>query len=180
MSEIAGSSQILIGLGANLPSQHGTPAETLIKAREFLEKEGIRTLKSSSIWLTAPVPPTNTHPWYANMVLSVQTDLYPMPLLMKLLEVEAHFGRVRSYRNAPRTLDIDIISYKDEVTEDKDLELPHPRMHERTFVLKPMAEITKDWQHPVIKKSLTELITELDPKQEAKRLEEGEEYRLAC
>ena len=179
MLETFGETEILIGLGANLPSQYGTPAETLLEAQSVLEKEGIRIIKASSIWLTAPVPLTDTHPWYANRVLSIQTDLYPLPLLMKLLEIEARFGRVRSYQNAPRVLDLDVIAYKDEVSDDKDLTLPHPRMHERAFVLRPMAEIVDSWQHPKSRKSLSELIESLDIKQEARRLKDGEEYRLA-
>lgn len=179
MSDNIGASEILIGLGANLPSQYGTPAETLLEAQAVLEKEGIKILKASSIWLTAPVPVTDTHPWYANRVLSIQTDLYPMPLLMKLLEIETRFGRVRSYQNAPRVLDLDVIAYKHEISDDKDLILPHPRMHERAFVLRPMAEILDYWKHPESQKTLSELVESLDEEQKVRCLKDGEEYRLA-
>ncbi|MGE4313077.1 MAG: 2-amino-4-hydroxy-6-hydroxymethyldihydropteridine diphosphokinase [Pseudobdellovibrionaceae bacterium] len=171
---------ILIGLGANLPSSYGTPAQTLDAAKKALRAKGIKITASSSTWLSAPVDCKDGDPWYANAVIAVSTELYAIPLLALLHDIEAEFGRVRTYKNAPRVLDLDLITYKDQVFRNDYLTLPHPRMHERAFVLRPMLEILDEsWRHPYMGRTLSRMISELDDTQQTKRLEEGEEYRLA-
>ncbi len=176
---------ILIGLGANLPSDYGTPAETLEAAKVSLEKSGLKILKSSRTYLSAPVPVSDA-PWYANSVVSIETDLNANDLLYTLNKIETDFGRVRTYRNAPRVLDMDIIAYNDGVIgeDGEHLCVPHPRMHERAFVLKPMMEIAPDWVHPCLRESVSSLITKGEESQgdvfkETVPLESGEEYRVA-
>lgn len=103
----------------------------------------------SSWYRSAPVPPSD-QPWFVNAVAGVRTALSPRDLLVALHDVEAEFGRVRSVRNASRTLDLDLLAYGDAVIEDPGgLVLPHPRLAERAFVLLPLAEVAPAWRHPV-------------------------------
>src|SRR5204863_4418074 len=138
---------ILIALGANLPSPEGGPAETLRRAIARLALRGLTITARSRLYLTEPVP-RSRQPWYANQAIAVDTDLSPHDLLGVLLAVELEFGRERRERNAARTLDLDLIAYDDVRLDTPDLILPHPRMHERAFVLAPLADIAPAWRHP--------------------------------
>ena len=164
---------ILIALGANLPSRFGSPADTLKAAQKAMEERGIKIIKSARIWLTAPVPFDVDQDWYHNSIVAVETDLSPRDLLQTLFDIEAEFGRVRTVKNAPRLLDLDLIAYDETVMEDQeDLILPHPRMHERLFVLKPLEEIDKNWVHPKTKQTLEQMIASCSEEQEARVIEE--------
>ncbi len=149
----------LIALGANLPSRYGPPEATLRAAIAEVEARGIVVLAVSSIWLTAPVP-ISDQPWYRNAVIAVQTEMEAKALMGVLHEVERGFGRVRvpGERDAPRLLDLDLIAYNDEVFEEDGLVVPHPRMHLRAFVLRPLAEVAPRWRHPVLGLFVSELI----------------------
>ena len=163
---------ILIGIGANLPSRYGPPLETLKAAKDAMTKHGIVLLQSSHVWLTAPVPFDPDQDWFHNAVIDIETDLPAQDLLKILQEIEEDFGRVRSVPNAPRLLDLDLIAYHDDIIEDgKTLIVPHPRMHERLFVLKPLEEINPNWLHPVLKASVAKMLDKIDIEQEAKMLE---------
>lgn len=160
---------IIIALGANLPSSHGEPHETLAAAISALRRDGdLKISGESSIWITAPVP-LSDQPWYHNAVVTVTTDLSPFALLERLQDIENEFGRVRSIRNAPRVLDLDLIAYKDVIIEKPELIVPHPRMHQRAFVLLPLQEIAPDWTHPLTKENLPALIATIPPEQQAQR-----------
>lgn len=164
---------IIIALGANLPSRYGSPADTLNKALDVIAGNGVGVVRSSRIWLTAPVPFDPDQDWYHNAVAQVETDLSAHELLDLMLNIEEEFGRVRSVKNAPRLLDLDLIAYHDEVIKDNErLIVPHPRMHERLFVLKPLEDISKSWVHPVSGHDLSFMIQNLPDDQEAKPLEE--------
>jgi 2-amino-4-hydroxy-6-hydroxymethyldihydropteridine diphosphokinase len=157
---------ILIGLGANLPSPvHGAPASTLEAALRRLEERGVNLLSRSHWWESAPIP-VSDDPWYVNGVAEVATTLGPEALLALLHDVEAEFGRVRPYPNAPRVLDLDLLAYGN-VRHEGPLPplLPHPRLAERGFVLLPRAEIRPEWRHPVSGRSLPEMIAALPPGQ---------------
>ncbi len=164
---------ILIALGANLSSRFGTPEQTISAARDALEGRGIGVLRMSSIWLSAPVP-VSDQPWYRNAVLLVETDLEPLALLRALKALEVEFGRMSDERNAPRVLDLDIIAYNDELLEAEALTVPHPRAHERAFVLYPLQEIAPDWRHPMLQSDVAALIAALPEGQEIERYEGGE------
>ena len=162
---------ILIALGANLPSRFGSPADTLKAAKQEIEARGIKVIKSARIWLTAPVPFDPDQPWYHNSMVSVDTDLLPDDLLQILFDIEAEFGRIRTVKNAPRVLDLDLIAYNDEIIEGQDrLMLPHPRMHERLFVLKPLEDIYDKWTHPKTGQKLVEMIDNCSDSQQVKPL----------
>lgn len=129
-----------IGLGANLPSEAGHPADTLRTALQQLGAlPGITLQAASGLYDSAPVD--SSGPWYCNQVVRAGTSLDAPALLAALQGIEQAFGRQRPYRNAPRTLDLDVLLFNDEVRTDAQLTLPHPRLHERLFVLMPLAEI---------------------------------------
>jgi 2-amino-4-hydroxy-6-hydroxymethyldihydropteridine diphosphokinase len=132
-----GTSQAaFIGLGANL----GDCGAALAQALHTLQRlDGIEVAAVSSLYSSAPVDATG--PDYLNAVAQLQTTLTPLALLRALQAVEDQAGRVRPYRNAPRTLDLDVLTYGDLRSDDAVLTLPHPRMAQRAFVLRPLAEI---------------------------------------
>lgn len=152
---------ILVALGANLPSRYGSPHQTLLAAIDSMKEHQIDVVSVSNIYATAPVPPDPDQPDYCNAVIAVETAMDMEMLLGLLLDIEQDFGRVRTVRNAPRCIDFDLVAYHDEIKETKNLVVPHPRMHQRLFVLKPLADIAPQWIHPVLKKSVGELIIEL-------------------
>lgn len=159
---------IFIALGANLPSQFGSPRATLKRAIQDIDKNGIRVLYQSPIYLTAPVP-ISDQPWYHNAVIGVATDKTPLDLLKILQNIENNFGRVRTERNAPRMIDLDIVAYHDVVSDDENLILPHPRTHERAFVLYPLRDIAPNWRHPKFNKSIEAMFAELPSDQEIQK-----------
>jgi len=150
---------ILIALGANLPSAAGAPAETLRAAIAAFQANGIVPVKVSRFHQTQAWPDPSDPP-YVNAVAEIETALDPAALLMKLHEIERQFGRERHARNAPRTLDLDIIDYNGRV-EDGPPVLPHPRMQDRVFVLAPLAEIAPRWRHPVLGLTAGEMLARI-------------------
>lgn len=163
---------ILISFGANLPSDYGTPADTLLAAYDALKANGVQIIKKSRIWLTAPVPFDPDQDWYHNSVAQIETTLSAHDLLNLMLKIEEEFGRVRTIKNAPRLLDLDLIAYNDEVIKDGErLIVPHARCHERLFVLKPLQDISNNWNHPVMDQSVTGMLENIPKDQQAKPLE---------
>ena len=170
---------ILIGLGANLPGPTGaTPLETLESVLEDLDERGVRVNRRSRWYRSAPVPKSD-QPWFINGVAVVEFDDAPGNLLQILRQVEDKFGRVRRIRNEARVVDLDILAFGDMVetsgTGDRaegSLELPHPELQNRAFVLRPMAEIVPDWRHPVSGRALDDLIAGLPPDQLVEPLDE--------
>jgi 2-amino-4-hydroxy-6-hydroxymethyldihydropteridine diphosphokinase len=132
-----------LGLGANL----GDRLSNLQAAVDLLgAREGIRVLRSSRVYETAPVGPPQ--PDFLNAVLEVRTSLPPRGLLGACLEVEAALGRVRGERWGPRPIDVDVLAYGRERIVEEDLVVPHPRLAERAFVLVPLLEIAPDLELP--------------------------------
>jgi 2-amino-4-hydroxy-6-hydroxymethyldihydropteridine diphosphokinase len=152
--------KILIALGANIPSVAGPPQATLKAALAALEGRGIRILALSRFHQTRAWPDP-TDPPFMNAVAEIETQLQPFALLGLLHEVETVFGRKRSAPNAPRTLDLDLLDYRGRVENDE-VELPHPRMAFRRFVLEPLAEIAPGWRHPVTGQTVEALLRALD------------------
>ncbi len=157
---------ILVALGGNLPHPRwGDPRRTLEEALRQLPAKGVEVVARSR-WYTSPPDPPSEQAWYTNGVAAVQTKLPPRGLLAALLAVEQGLGRQREgeARNAARTIDLDLIDYLGLVLRPHragDLELPHPRMHLRSFVLLPLAELAPDWQHPASHRPVRDLIDEL-------------------
>ncbi len=161
---------ILIGLGANLDGIYGSPEECLKACSKLLSDKGVHISRSSNIWKSAPVP-VSDQPWYCNAVCSVDTDLSPHDLLQALASVENDIGRKRGEENAARVIDLDILVYNDEIINETRLKVPHPSMHERAFVLFPLQEISSNWVHPTIDKSVDSMIVDMPKGQEIKRID---------
>jgi len=160
---------ILLGLGANLASpEFGVPPESLEAALAALERQQIHIPRRSRWYRSAPVP-ISDQPWYVNGVAVIETALMPRDLLTCLQSIEMRFGRVRGERNAARVLDLDILAYDEQVTAPGDPapELPHPRLHQRAFVLRPLAEVAPGWRHPRLHRTVESLLAALPPDQNA-------------
>jgi 2-amino-4-hydroxy-6-hydroxymethyldihydropteridine diphosphokinase len=151
--------QIFIALGANIPSAAGPPDVTLKAALAALGARGVQIRKISSFRQTDAWPNPSDPP-FVNAVAEIETDLQPVALLGLLHEVETSFGRKRSAPNAPRSLDLDLIDYRGRVMQGA-VELPHPRMAIRSFVLEPLAEVAPGWRHPVTGQSVEALLAAL-------------------
>jgi 2-amino-4-hydroxy-6-hydroxymethyldihydropteridine diphosphokinase len=166
---ILSGNMVLIGLGGNLPSPAGAPVETIAAGLRALEARGIRVLARSPLYRSAPVP-SSDQPWFVNAVARLDDRLSPEALLVALLSVEAQFGRRRSARNAPRTLDIDLLAYGSICRDSPELTLPHPRLHERAFVLCPLADLAPEWRHPRLGRTSAELLKALPTGQLTERM----------
>ncbi len=151
--------QIFIALGANIPSAAGPPDATLKAALAALGERGVQIRRISSFHQTEAWPDPSDPP-FINAVAGIETDLQPVALLGLLHEVETSFGRKRSAPNAPRSLDLDLIDYRARVAHGA-VELPHPRMAARRFVLEPLAEVAPGWRHPVTGLSVEALLAAL-------------------
>ena len=156
---------IYIGIGSNLNGKNNeTPLQNCKKALVELKKE-VNICKISSWYKSEPIPVSN-QPWFINGVIEISTDKSSLDLLEFILSIEKVFGRVREKKNEARILDLDIIDYKKKILYIKNkLIIPHPRIHERSFVLQPLSELNPKWMHPIKKKGIKELIRNLNDKQ---------------
>ncbi|MHC1741695.1 MAG: 2-amino-4-hydroxy-6-hydroxymethyldihydropteridine diphosphokinase [Syntrophobacteraceae bacterium] len=149
--------EVLIGFGSN---QGDSVAVCKAAIRALSENAVIRLIRVSSFYRTTPVGYLDQE-WFVNGVMLCSTTLSPSELLGVLHAVEQSFGRKRTLRWGPRTLDLDLLAHGDRVLHLPDLTVPHARMHERRFVLAPLVEIYPEWIHPVLGKSARELLSEL-------------------
>ncbi len=148
-----------MGLGSNL----GDRAGYLLKALSLLSRlEKTHFLRLSPVYETEPVGPPQ--PLYLNLVAEVDTELSPRAFLEGLLTVEQSLGRKRKERWGPRTIDLDLLLYGDLVLQEEGLEVPHPRLSERAFVLVPLADLIPEGRHPVLGRTFAELLASLDRK----------------
>ncbi len=148
-------STVYIGIGSNLGSREHN-CKTAIR---HLIDNGIKVLKLSSMIETEPWG-VKDQPKFINMAIQMETDLKPGELLLLLKKIERDIGRTPGKHWGPRVIDLDILLYDDLVIKTPDLEIPHPGIADRYFALKPLAEIAPELIHPVIKKSIKELLSE--------------------
>ncbi len=149
------ANRIYLGLGSNL----GNRRYKIEQAKYELSCRNIRLVRSSNFYESLSWP-DESKPKYLNIVLEVITDLKPLELLKVSKDIEISLGRKKRYKNAPRECDIDIIDYKSKKISKK-INLPHPRMHNRNFVLFPLFELNKNWKHPISKDHIKKLIISL-------------------
>jgi 2-amino-4-hydroxy-6-hydroxymethyldihydropteridine diphosphokinase len=161
---------ILVGIGSNLAApRFGSPQRTASAAVAQLPEIGVAVVRCSRWYLSQPIP-LSDQPWYVNGVALVETRRGPEALLETLLALETRFGRRRSVANAARTLDLDLLDYDGRRFATERLSLPHPRLHERRFVLAPLAEIAPSWRHPLLAMTARALLRRLPPGQPIRAL----------
>ncbi|PIQ85713.1 MAG: 2-amino-4-hydroxy-6-hydroxymethyldihydropteridine diphosphokinase [Candidatus Omnitrophica bacterium CG11_big_fil_rev_8_21_14_0_20_45_26] len=148
--------RVFIGVGSNVGDRHAA----FRQAKLFLANDAnIQAFQTSPIYETNPVggPPQGK---FLNAVWAFQFSGTPQTLLKLLLQIEQTMGRKRTVKDGPRTIDLDILFFDDFVVAEQGLTIPHPRLHERWFVLKPLWDLAADWIHPTLKKSVCELLDE--------------------
>lgn len=153
-----------ISLGSNI----GDRSANLREAMERLGRLG-QVVAASSLYETEPVEFTE-QPWFLNGIVKLETELTPSELLEGMLRIEQQMGRERQQKNGPRKIDLDIVLFGEKIVNEPGLTIPHPAMHERRFVLEPLAEIAPEAEHPVYRKTIRELLEGLPPGQAVKRV----------
>ena len=159
---------VYLGLGGNI----GDRASAIELALARLDESGAaRILRRSSLYETEPME-LRDQSWFLNLVVEAETNLAPVELLARILSVEREIGRVRGgIRNGPRKIDIDILFYGDQVISSDQLEVPHPRMAERRFVLEPLAELVPDLRHPATNRTARQMLETLQGQEVVKLTE---------
>lgn len=160
-----------IGIGSNVGDKQGN-------CRRAIEALGSdprnRLVRCSPLYNTEPVGKTDQD-WFVNGVVSLKTSMEPRELLEFLVSIERKMGRVREEKWGPRTIDLDILFYGDEILNETDLRVPHPRLHERRFVLVPLKDVAPDLVHPVLGKAVSRVLAELESRERVIPLQEGTE-----
>jgi 2-amino-4-hydroxy-6-hydroxymethyldihydropteridine diphosphokinase len=141
----------------SLGSNFGNREHLLGEALRLIESPGLHVARVSPVYETEPQEFKN-QPWFLNLVAEVQTNLFPMQLLTRVRKIERKLGRKRTLDKGPRSIDIDILLYGESVIDSPDLVVPHPRMTERRFVLQPLADLAPDLRHPVLRRTIKELL----------------------
>ncbi len=155
-----------LGIGSNL----GDKIEQCRKAiSEVLAIQGHRLLAQSSFYKTQPMGYLDQD-WFINGVIQIETDLEPLELLRKLKEIESKMGRKEAFRWGPRVIDLDLLLYDDLEMKTDELEIPHPQLTRRQFVLIPLVEINPDLIHPTLKKTMRELLLEIKEDQGVEKI----------
>ena len=141
-----------LSLGSNV----GQKIDNLAKAVHFMEQEGVKILAASALYETQPVD-ISSQPWFLNQVLEIESEKDPESLLNVVKAIEQRMGRTLSRSKEPRIIDIDILLAEEMIFKTKTLEIPHPRLAERNFVLIPLKEIAPDAVHPVLNLTVEDL-----------------------
>lgn len=154
---------VYLSLGSNI----GDRAANIAWAIAALGARGVRVTRQSSLYETEPLE-LREQPWFLNCVAQAETDLMPRQLMNVLLDIEREMGRTRRVPKGPRLIDMDILFFGASVVRTPELEIPHPRMAERRFVLVPFAEIAPEARHPTLQKSVAQLLTETPDRSEVR------------
>jgi 2-amino-4-hydroxy-6-hydroxymethyldihydropteridine diphosphokinase len=144
---------VYLSIGSNL----GDRQANLHAAIDQMRTAGIRIVRISPLYETEPVDVTAQR-WFLNLVVEAETDLFPLQLLTRTQKIERALGRVRTIPKGPRTIDIDILLYGNAVIRGDSLEVPHPRMADRRFVLVPLADLAPQLRHPITHRSVRDML----------------------
>jgi len=155
-----------IGIGSNLDDKVDQCEKAI---SEILKVDRHKLLAKSSFFKTQPIGYTSQD-WFVNGVIKIETDLEPIELLRVLKEIEPKLGRVKTFRWGPRSIDLDILFFDEREIETGELQIPHPLLHGRQFVLIPLAEIDPGLIHPVLKKTVQELLENLNQDQGVEKI----------
>ena len=164
---------VFLSLGSNIGDRMANIMTALDRLREAGE-----IIEVSSIYETEPVEFT-AQPWFLNCVAELDTDKMPKQLLMAMLKIEQGMGRNRQQKKGPRIIDLDILLFGNSVIDAEGLTIPHPSLQERRFVLEPLREIAPDLRHPVLKRTVRELLSELPAGQAVRRLQGPPDFKGA-
>ena len=154
--------KIFIGIGSNLRGHMSSPNKNIDLVLYYLNYSGLRVIRKSSIYKSKPMP-SGLGPSYYNRVIQIESTYSAFKILSILQNIENIFGRKRTkYRNIPRIMDLDIIDCRKELINHRLLSLPHPKINERDFVLKPLCEIEPNWVHPRNNKNIKSLLVKIN------------------
>ena len=156
---------VYLSLGSNL----GDRAAHIERALTRLAEENVRIIRRSSFYQTEPVE-FQAQGWFLNIAAEAETELMPRQLLRVIRQIERELGRKRTVRSGPRIIDIDILLFGANIVNAAELEIPHPRMTERRFVLIPLSEIAPTLRHPVLRLTMTELLAATKDRSQVRRI----------
>ena len=142
-----------LSLGSNLDNRD----DNLRRALELLVSPELRVARTSAVYETEPQD-VRSQPWFLNLIAEIETSLFPMQLLGRIQKIEKEMGRKRVVAKGPRTIDIDVVLFGSFVIDTPQLQVPHPRMQDRRFVLEPLAELVPDLRHPVTRRSIRDML----------------------
>lgn len=151
------STEVYLSLGSNLGDREENIKQALA---QLAAQTGVEVVKHSGLYESEPLYLRN-QPWFLNCVIQLRTQLEVDRLLRLCQGIERHLGRKKGIRYGPRVIDIDILFYGQKVVRESNLQIPHPRLQERRFVLEPLCELNPQWEHPLLKKNIKQLLDEV-------------------
>ena len=154
--------KIIIGIGGNLKSSDGNhPIKVAMKAIRYFNDYSIKVTDQSSWYETEPIPKSE-QPNFFNCIVFANTFLNELDVLKSLHEIEDKLGRRRRVVNEARVIDLDLIDFSSKILRNKEIVVPHPRAHQRRFVMEPIAELDKNWVHPILKINVNKILKKLE------------------
>ncbi|MEM0466899.1 MAG: 2-amino-4-hydroxy-6-hydroxymethyldihydropteridine diphosphokinase [Candidatus Thermoplasmatota archaeon] len=159
--------QVYLGLGSNIGDKEKNIQKAIRSIRELYS-----ITKISKLYHTEPVG-YKQQDWFLNCAVEIETDVHPEIILASLQMIEKKIGRTETRVNGPRTIDIDLLFYGDKIMNRVNLTIPHPRLHDRRFVLQPLLDLNPGFQHPILKKTIRELYDNLSAPEQVQLYKES-------
>ena len=170
---------IYLNIGSNLSSSFGDKIDNIVKSISLLKKLNVKILDISNIYQT-PSYPIRSFPKFNNVTIKLESSMKLNDFFIEIKKIEKKIGRIKSPKNQPRVCDIDIIDYNGLILTNSNLQIPHPRMHKRNFVLYPLKDVSPEWQHPIFKKKIDYFLNQLNQKAhiEITRLNKNDIFKI--